>query len=504
MANNNDKQMTPSVPRVQSPGVRALVTVIAVGIWLVLLGILVKDYYFSRTSLDSDTLKIKAVEADDWFLIRIRGAYSGFGRSRQYRAGADWVIRDELDLSLNIQGLVKPVRIVNESRVDEQFRLISFDLKVSSGIISFEQKGHMEGRDLVLALPRSQGGGTKRIKLFKSPRISRSLGLPLPLTGLKVGDRFVVPVFDPLDNQKWDAQIEVLEQADLQIAGHEIEAWRVRAVFRTLTLTIWIDKDGRLLKGYLPLGITVVRSDEDEIRRYLRAGRRLPEIMALAAVPAEGGITDPRGLKVLKLKVEKGAKLHIPGDPFRQTYSDSVITLRKEKLPPANYSLPYKGERMEKYLAASRFIAAGAPSIVAKARAIIGAEKDPIRAARLINEWVYKFLKKVPTPSVPDAVTILRTRQGDCNEHAVLAASLARAVGLPARIALGLVWMQDGFYYHAWVQYWAGTRWFTGDPLMNQMPVDPTHVTLLVGDVDKHLNVLTFLGKLKFKVVEAR
>jgi hypothetical protein len=39
---------------------------------------------------------------------------------------------------------------------------------------------------------------------------------------------------------------------------------------------------------------------------------------------------------------------------------------------------------------------------------------------------------------------------------------------------------------------------------MNQLPADVTHVTLLYGDVDKHMNVLTYLGKLKFEVLEAR
>jgi transglutaminase-like putative cysteine protease len=133
----------------------------------------------------------------------------------------------------------------------------------------------------------------------------------------------------------------------------------------------------------------------------------------------------------------------------------------------------------------------------------VGNEKDPIRAARLINKWVHDNLKKVPTPAVPDAVSVLNHKQGDCNEHAVLAVSLARAVGLPAQIAVGLVYSLDGFYYHAWVTYWAGDRWFTGDPLMGTMPIDPTHIALLYGDVDKHLNLISFLGQLKLKVLEA-
>ena len=38
---------------------------------------------------------------------------------------------------------------------------------------------------------------------------------------------------------------------------------------------------------------------------------------------------------------------------------------------------------------------------------------------------------------------------------------------------------------------------------MNRLPVGPSYVTLLYGDVDKHVNVVSFLGQLKLKVLEA-
>jgi transglutaminase-like putative cysteine protease len=158
---------------------------------------------------------------------------------------------------------------------------------------------------------------------------------------------------------------------------------------------------------------------------------------------------------------------------------------------------------MEEYLIATRFIRSDSDAIINKAKEIVGGEKDPVKAAVLINKWVFNYLKKVPTPSVPDAYTVLQTKQGDCNEHAVLAVALARSVGLPAQIAVGLIHADDGFYYHAWAVYWAGKKWFTGDPLMNRLPVGPSYVTLLYGDVDKHVNVVSFLGQLKLKVLEA-
>ena len=60
---------------------------------------------------------------------------------------------------------------------------------------------------------------------------------------------------------------------------------------------------------------------------------------------------------------------------------------------------------------------------------------------------------------------MLRTKVGDCNEHTALYVAMARALGIPARIAVGLVYIHGAFYYHAWPevyldggQGWAGQR----------------------------------------------
>ncbi len=468
------------------------------------MGILLRDHYLPSVAEISDAFELSAVETDDWFLIRLGGQYAGFGRSRQIRDGANWRLRDDLRISLNIQGRIKPIRIVSESDVDNEFRLMSFRLKVSSGLIGFEHKGKMDGRTLITDVPGTKDSGTRRLKLFEVPRMSRSLGLPLPLTGLKVGDEIKIPVFDPMDGNKSDAFIKVVERADLMIGGKEVAAWRVRATFRAVELVMWIDDEGRLLKGRMPLGITVVRSDRKEIANEMSGTRELPELVSLTAVPVEGSIPEAEDLQVVRLKVQGTGDWGIPADDFRQKYHESEVTITREDIPKATYSLPNKDPGMESYLTSSRFIRSDNEEIVRTAREIVGNEKDPVKAAELINKWVYKNLKKVPTPAVPDAHTVLLSRQGDCNEHAVLAVSLARAVGLPAKIAVGLVYSGEGFYYHAWVAYWAGKTWFTGDPLMNQMPVGPTHVTLLYGDVDKHANVISFLGRLKLKVLETK
>jgi hypothetical protein len=487
-----------------SPRLSRSVTILIAVVWAGLFGALVKDRVIPSAGGAIEPSRIAAVEADDWFAVRIRGAFAGFGRSRQWRRDNHWTLKDDLHISLNIQGFVKPIRIVCESDVDDDFRLLAFSLKVSSGIVSFEQKGRMEGRDLVITGLSSSKGAERRLKLHESPMISRSLGLPIPLTGLRVGEEFQAPVFDPLDGRKWDAELRVLEQAALDIGGKSVEAWLVRAAFRSVDLAVWVDGEGRLLKGSLPMGITVVRSTKEEVSRLVLGKGDLPDMAALSAVPVEGEIPHPRTLSFLRIKMQGVEEKFIASDNFRQTRSEGgVVTISEPPLPEAGYTAPYSGKEQAEFLESSRFIRSDAPEIIEKAKEIIGPETNPVKAAHKINTWVSENLKKTPTPSIPDAVVVLRTREGDCNEHSVLSAALARAVGIPAQTVMGLVYLDEAFYYHAWVVYWAGGRWFTGDPLMNQMPVDASHVALIYGDVDKSLNVIRFVGRLTVEVLEA-
>jgi hypothetical protein len=476
-------------------------TAIVLLAWLALVGALVKGRYAPSATLDDESINISAVESDDWFTIRIRGSNAGFARSRQIKEGENWSLRDDLRISLNLQGRVKPVSIVNESLVDDQFKLISFNTKISSGIISFKMSGKVEGNTIILNAPSQGGGGQTKLRLGEVPRLARSLGLPVPITGLNVGDVIRLPVFDPMEGSKSESLIRVLEHANVIISGESFEAWRVKAEYRSMEIIMWVDEKGRLVKGIMPLGITVVRAPRSEIETSLAGGRDLPEMLAMTAAPVKGAIPDPRNLEELKLKLTASGSVNVPRDLPRQNVKDRIIILSKHPLPTPEYQLPYPGNDMDEYLKASRFITSDNERIIEKAREIVGAQKNPVKAAKMINQWVHGYLKKTPTPAVPNAYEALKSKYGDCNEHAVLAAALARAVGIPCRIAVGLMYMEDGFYYHAWVSYWSGERWFSGDPLTGQLPVDVTHIALMFGDVDKHLNVISYLGKLKFEVM---
>jgi hypothetical protein len=84
------------------------------------------------------------------------------------------------------------------------------------------------------------------------------------------------------------------------------------------------------------------------------------------------------------------------------------------------------------------------------------------------------------------ALDALRHRSGDCTEFASLLTAAARAEGIPARIAIGIVFAdrfsgkKDVFSPHAWVQAWDGERWRSYDAALDGF--DATHIAMAIGD----------------------
>jgi transglutaminase-like putative cysteine protease len=193
----------------------------------------------------------------------------------------------------------------------------------------------------------------------------------------------------------------------------------------------------------------------------------------------------------------------VPTDDTQVSSGENTYTISMPPAPDSPLTRPQGGEGFAEDLQPDPLVQADHPDIRALAQQIVGAESDLWRSAQLLYEWVYTYIKKEPVPSVPSALDVLATREGDCNEHTVFYAALARAVGIPTRIAVGLVWSDelDGFYYHAWPEVYAG-RWIWVDPTLGQPIADATHIKLVSGGIGKWPQIMMYLGQVKAEVLE--
>jgi len=180
----------------------------------------------------------------------------------------------------------------------------------------------------------------------------------------------------------------------------------------------------------------------------------------------------------------------------RQSLSENMLTVILE--------LPYAGNdgpepESSRFLAPSVFVQSDHPDIVNLANTIVAGSESDIEKVLKIKEWIYTEIEKRPVLSVPNALETLENRMGDCNEHSVLFAALTRAVGVPAGIESGLVYLQGRFYYHAWNSVFIG-RWITVDALMNQFPADVTHIRFARGGPDSQIDLIGAIGNINLEI----
>ncbi|HEX7466595.1 MAG TPA: transglutaminase-like domain-containing protein, partial [Usitatibacter sp.] len=193
----------------------------------------------------------------------------------------------------------------------------------------------------------------------------------------------------------------------------------------------------------------------------------------------------------------KGYRQRLRGDTLTITREDSAA-LR------ALYLLPYgaRATVASVFLGPEPLLETTSPEIVALASRLRGNTADPAVVAERINRWVYDSLRKVITVGVPSALGTLRARRGDCNEHAQLYVALARAAGIPARVAAGLAYLDGKFYYHAWPEVWL-ERWVAVDPTFGQFPADAAHLRFTVGGISHQVELLRLMGSLHIDVLSA-
>ena len=156
---------------------------------------------------------------------------------------------------------------------------------------------------------------------------------------------------------------------------------------------------------------------------------------------------------------------------------------------------------MRAELEAEPLIQSDDPRIQREARQAVGRWlRDPKTAAERLTTRVDRMLAKSVTFSVPSALQVLESRQGDCNEHTVLYVALARALGLPARTAVGLVYLNGSFFYHAWPEVWLG-EWVAVDPTFGQYPADASHIRFVIGGLAQQVEIIRLIGRLNIEVI---
>lgn len=480
-------------------------------LWLVLMTIHV--YRSTRMGPDAQALPLdRPLEISglqqDWMEIFQGGNKIGYSVSEISPLDNGFLVQEDLLLKLNLMGQIHVLRAFTRCLIDRASRLREFTFRMSSGIVTFQISGRVEGQAIHLQIGEGARRREESLPIQSPPVIAAGMAHFFRGRKVRVGEVFHFPLFDPATLTTKTVSIRVAGEEDLEIANRVYPAYRLEMAFWTQPLRFWIDAQGALLKEEGFMGLTLVKSNPMKAQQGIEEGA-LADVYDLSAVPVKGRLPHPQGVTFLRLEAAgvdpRTLRESFPVDD-RQRLSGNVIEVLQVPLPSSNRGGPHQASDEEispSFLLPERFIESDDPVLVAQARETAAGAQDPLLVLRRLMGFVYMHLEKRPVLSVPSARQSLETRAGDCNEHAVLLTALARALGIPARVAVGLVYAKDKFYYHAWVEAFAGA-WVALDPVMNQMPADATHLKIATGGFEKQAQILSLVGRLSLTILAYR
>lgn len=516
----------------KTPGRRALAALGVLALWIAGLGVLVRRELFRPPLERLADAGMRVTPGAQYYAVLQRGQQIGFASSTVDTTEGDITVVDYLVADLPIAGKLHRASARSSARLSRTLRVSSFTLDVDADLTPIKVSGRVTGDTMVLVLGGMRGVpvDTQRIALQGPVLLPTLVPLAVALGEQpKVGDSFTLPVFDPVAMAPRDTKVSVAAESSFVLHDTSVvnpatkrwegalpdtvRAWRLSTSNGGRTgFEGWVDEQGRIVRVSELLGLTLEarpyevafqnwKIDEAARGESVTADRDIYETTAISArKPLRSNLRQLRvalsGVDLTGFDV-KGYRQRLVGDTLTITREDSSALRARYRLPAGGRS-----GAMALFLDAEPLLEVRNPEIQHLARRLRGAETDPRVVAERINRWVYDSLRKEITVGVPSAVATLHARVGDCNEHTQLYVALARAAGIPSRVAAGLTYLDGKFYYHAWPEVWL-ENWVAVDPTFGQFPADASHLRFTVGGLGRQADLLGLMGALHIDVLSA-
>jgi len=285
-----------------------------------------------------------------------------------------------------------------------------------------------------------------------------------------------------------------------------------------IEFTYWADRTGEILKtSNESLGIEAYRTTREVA---LEEFKLTADLTAETTIKLEKPLESPHATRRVLYRV------HLEGgDPAAAFVSGGAQQVRSldahtaeitvTSLDPTNEAIgpsDSQARPTEADIGASQLVQSDDAQIIAMAKEAAGKERDPWQVALALEQYVHRSItEKNFSQALSSAADVARSKEGDCTEHAVLLAALARARGLPARVAIGLVALRSGraFGYHMWNEVFINGRWIPVDATLGQGGIGAGHLKVAESDLagasayTSFLPVVQLLGRLKIDVIES-
>ena len=399
---------------------------------------------------------------------------------------------------------------------------LGFSLTINMGAMGQTVTRGDIGKDGKLKIVRNLAG-MKEEKVMPWPKgalMSHGRMILERKTGLKPETTITSTVFDPATLAARTVASTVGKKTKVDLLGRMVMLTEVKTVMQSsmgkINATAYVDDEFIPLKSIVPaLGMKIELIDCS--KAVAMASNETLDLISKVILSSPVALTKEAlgGTLVYTIKpTSPTAELKFLDDANQsvKTAEDKTTTLTIRPTPaPKNAPLPYKGKDPTalEALKPSSYVQSDHKTIRDLAGKAVGDAKDAATAAARIEKFVRSYIKtKNLSVGYATAVEVAQSREGDCTEHAVLTASLCRAVGIPAQVVMGLAYVngfaehRNVFGPHAWNRAFIGGKWVGLDSALKEF--NTGHIALASGDgvSDAMLNVVNTIGNFKIITIK--
>jgi len=466
--------------------------------WAILFGQLLNRDYFVKTLDIRETQAIQRGREETFMGIYFKQERIGYVKNRMVeKDDGSAVLYQDAVLHLNILETTYPVVMYLQAELTNGSLLKNFRFSLSSPFYELNANGSVNDNEVHFTMNTGKDEVSDMIQLTEPPFISTNMRSYLLQNDLKEGEKFKIPYFDPVTMSGKESIIEYkgfkkklfYKQGQIYMLHHFVET------ISGIRIHFYLDEKGKVIRETSPAGFVFMSEPEFRATNIMYKGT---EILSAVSVPAIGSFPDLSETSSIRYRLDIPDDIEFDLDQDRQTYQDNILVVHKENMPPEQAKVCF-GKDSE--LRSTPYIQSDSPFILQQAKSIVKSDTNDLEKVMALAKWVYTNLDKKPVLSIPDALSTLRSKVGDCNEHAALFAALSRSLSIPTRVVAGVTYHEGMFYYHAWNEVCLNGEWISLDTTKNQLPADLTHIKFVQGETNEQIKIGALLGRLKIEVL---
>lgn len=417
------------------------------------------------------TWAVSAWASDEWFGIYLQGQKIGYTQTSTKKVDEKPAVerRDSLTVvATQMLGSEMKVEVRTSTWIDAKGRPTRTIFENSSAGRVLKVTADFQA-DKVLAVMESNGTKTSRT-------------IPIPKGAILLDDpsNTVMAGGDPVAGQTTkgltfapdlmdlvEVQITVKGKVTIEVKGQKMDLWQIDMVDPRAPMSVFSTAKGDVVKMTGPMGMEMwPEPKEVAMRLDVTASTDLAEA---SLIRPKGQLDFAKSKATLKISGLKESTFPTDfGQTANRSGDDWMLTVAPILNPDTKTTIASAAKAKPEWTRPEPRVPSDDPEFVQLAKQVVEGEKTVVGAGRKLHKFVHDNMSvNAGIGVLRDAKEIWTTKEGVCRDHAILAGTLFRAAGIPTRFVNGLVFAGDAYYYHAWIEYWDGSRWVGCDTTRN-------------------------------------